>query len=86
MPLVRISPDQRPRLVDIRDNLIAPVAEAEREGWTGEAEGLKVSLAAANAKLAQVDRLIARRNTAVHLGMPTYRDVAGRTATVPEER
>ena len=33
----------------------ARIAEAEREGWAGEAEGLKVSLAAADAKLAQVD-------------------------------
>ena len=52
----------------------------EREGWLGEAEGLKVSLAAANAKLAQVDRLAARRTAAVGLGMPAFRDIAGRTA------
>ncbi|MCW2915404.1 MAG: hypothetical protein JWN52_3472, partial [Actinomycetia bacterium] len=84
--LLRISPDQRPRLVDIRDNLIARIAEAEREGWTGEAEGLKVSLAAANAKLAQVDGLIARCTAAVHMGMPAYRTVAGRTATIPSSR
>jgi integrase len=80
-PLLRVSPDQRPRLADIRDNLIARIDEARREGWTGEAEGLKVSLAAANAKLAQVDGLAARRNAAVSLGIPTFRDIAGRTAT-----
>ena len=79
-PLLRVSPDQRPRLVDIRDNLIARIDEARREGWLGEAEGLKVSLAAANAKLAQVDRLAARRTAAVGLGMPVFRDIAGRTA------
>jgi hypothetical protein len=67
--------------VDIRDNLVTRVDEAQREGWTGEAEGLKVSLAAANAKLAQLDGLIARRNAAVNLGMPTYRDIAGRAVT-----
>jgi hypothetical protein len=50
-------PTQRDRMVEIRDNLLARIAEAEREGWTGEAEGLKVSLAAANAKLAQADGL-----------------------------
>ncbi len=79
-PLLRVSPDQRPRLAGIRDNLIARIDEAGREGWIGEAEGLKVSLAAANAKLAQVDGLAARRTAAVSLGTPTFRDIAGRTA------
>jgi hypothetical protein len=50
------SPAQRPRIADIRDNLIARIAEAEREGWHGEAEGLKISLAGARDKLAQIDR------------------------------
>jgi hypothetical protein len=44
--LLRIDPAQRHRLEEIRGNLHARIAEAEREGWTGEAEGLKVSLAA----------------------------------------
>src|SRR6266581_2786954 len=79
-PLLRVSPDQRPRLIQIRDNLIVRIDEARREGWLGEAEGLKVSLAAANAKLAQADRLAARRAAAVGLGMPAFRDIAGRTA------
>src|ERR1700751_705973 len=46
-PLLRVDPSQRHRLIDIRDNLAARIAEAEREGWIGEAEGLRVSLAAA---------------------------------------
>ena len=83
-PLLRIDPGQRPRLQSIRDNLTARIAEAEREGWTGEAEGLKVSLAAADAKLTQVDGLISRRATAVHLGTPAYPDIARRTAASPE--
>lgn len=49
-------PDQRGRLVDIRDNLLDRIAEAEREGWLGEVEGLRVSLAGAEAKLAQIDQ------------------------------
>jgi hypothetical protein len=32
-------PAQRPRIAEIRDNLTARIAEAEREGWLGEAEG-----------------------------------------------
>jgi integrase len=82
-PLLRIEPAQRPRLVDIRDNLVARVEEALRERWIGEAEGLKVSLAAANAKLAQLDGLTARRNAAVSLGMPAFPAAAGRTITTP---
>ncbi|WP_232247373.1 hypothetical protein [Kitasatospora azatica] len=49
--LLRPDPDQRERVVSIRDNLIARIAEAEREGWLGEVEGLRVSLAGAEAHL-----------------------------------
>ena len=69
-PMLWPDPAQRPRLVEIRDNLIARIAEAEREGWLGEVEGLKVSLAGAEDKLAQTDRR-ARNHTAVDLGIPT---------------
>ena len=60
---------QRPRIAEIHDNLIARIAEAEREGWHGEAEGLKISLAGARDKLAQIDR---RSHPAAHVnvGMP----------------
>jgi hypothetical protein len=81
-PMLRIDPAQRHRLREIRDSLSARIAEAGREGWTGEAEGLKVSLAAADSKLAQVDSSITRRREAVSLGMPSFPDIAGRT-TVP---
>ena len=37
---------QRHRIAEIRDNLNARIAEAEREGWLGEIEGLKISLPA----------------------------------------
>ena len=47
------SPGQRHRIAEIRDNLIARIAEAEREGWLGEIEGLKISLAGADDKLTQ---------------------------------
>jgi integrase len=83
-PLLRVDPAQRPRLAGIRDNLIARIDEAQREGWIGEAEGLKVSLAAAKQKLAQLEDLSARRTT-IHLGMPGFPDVAGRTVTTPNK-
>jgi hypothetical protein len=51
-------PTQRRRLVDIRDNIFARIQEARREGWLGEIEGLEVSLAGAEHKLAQLDRQV----------------------------
>lgn len=39
--VLRPDPAQRERLVEIRDNLIAWIAEAEREGCLGEVEGLQ---------------------------------------------
>ena len=85
-PLLRIDPAQRHRLEEIRDNLLARIAEAEREGWAGEAEGLRVSLAAANNKLAQADTAAARRSEAVGLGIPAYRDIAAATLPAPGDR
>jgi hypothetical protein len=84
-PLLRPDPAQRPRLAGICDNLLARIDEAQHEGWLGEAEGLKVSLAAARHKLAQLDELARRRST-VHLGMPGFPDIAGRTVTIPGEQ
>ena len=85
-PLLRIDPAQRHRLEEIRDNLRARITEAEREGWTGEAEGLKVSLEAATSKIAQADATAARRAEAVSLGIPAYRDVAATTLTAEGPR
>jgi hypothetical protein len=62
-------PQQHSRLVEIRDNLTARIAEAKREGWLGEVEGLQVSLAGAQDKLAQLQR----RGTGTELGTPTVR-------------
>ena len=76
-PLLRPDPAQRTRLAEVHGNLLARIAEAEREGWLGEVEGLKVSLAGAQHKLAQLDELAARRTT-VHLGTPDLSHVVGR--------
>lgn len=78
--LLRPDPDQRHRIVQIRDNLLDHIAEAERERWLGEVEGLKVSLAGAVQKLAQLDERD-YRTTTVNLGIPTFRDIASRTVT-----
>ncbi|MEV0220309.1 hypothetical protein [Streptomyces sp. NPDC050704] len=74
-------PTQRERLTEIRNNLHGRIAEAEREGWLGEIDGLKVSFADAQNKLAQLDEQV-RRAATINLGIPTVREVAGRTASV----
>jgi len=78
-PLLRVDPAQQTRLAGIRDNLIARISEAEHEGWAGEAEGLKISLAAASNKLAQIELTSARRHQALHLGMPAFPGVTTQT-------
>ena len=70
-------PAQRDRIAEIRDNLTARITEAEREGWLGEVEGLKVSLAGAEDKLAQIDRRT-RTTAPVELGMPALTSNATR--------
>ncbi|MFD3563550.1 hypothetical protein ACFWVU_28345 [Streptomyces sp. NPDC058686] len=83
-PMLWPDPAQRDRLVEIRDSLLARIAEAEHEGWFGEVEGLQVSLAGAEDKLAQLDAEQTRRGTAVDLGMPTFAQIAIRTSDVEE--
>ena len=68
-PMLWPDPAQRERLVEIRDNLTARIAEAQREGWLGDVEGLQISLDGANHKLAQVERH-APHPAVVDLGVP----------------
>lgn len=83
-PLLRPGPDARPRLIQIRENLVERIDEAESHRWLGEAEGLKVSLAGARAKLAEMEQIAAQR-TVTSLGMPAFTQTAGRTNTTSEE-
>ena len=79
--LLRPSPGQRDRLEEIRANLHDRIAEAEREGWLGEVEGLKVSLAGAEDKLTQITASLQRKADAIQLGMPAFPDIAGRSSS-----
>ncbi|MEU8733208.1 site-specific integrase [Streptomyces tendae] len=76
--LLRPESSQRDRLIEIRDNLIDRIAEAQREGWLGEVEGLEISLAGAEDKLSQLDAAL--KPTVTHLGLPTFANIAGRTS------
>ncbi|WP_261562503.1 MULTISPECIES: site-specific integrase [Frankia] len=86
-PMLRPDPRQRPRLVEVRDNIQDRITEAEQQGWLGDIEGLTISLAAANTKLTDLDRLTSRQAT-VHLGMPDLHHLAARTIvrTAPENQ
>lgn len=83
--LLRPDPAQRPRPTGIRYNLIARIAEAEREGWLGEVEGLQVGLAGAQGSLDELDAEAARRPATVDLGMPTFADIVDRTTTSTDQ-
>jgi integrase len=72
-PMLRPDPAARDRLIEIIKNLADRIAEARINGWLGEVEGLQVSLTAARAKLATLDRTA--RNTTpgtADLGMPAF--------------
>jgi len=74
--MLRVSPQQRPRLAEIIRNLRERITEARMNGWLGEVQGLEVSLNAAKRKLASLDRSIERnrRTGPTDLGMPTIGD------------
>ncbi len=65
LPVHWPDPAQRHRLTEIRDNLTARIAEAEREAWAGEVEGLKISLAGAASRDSTVPAKALRTGTAV---------------------
>lgn len=72
--LLRPDPGQVDRLREIITNLQDRIVEAEQNTWLGEVEGLKISLAGAHDKLAQMQRPAATENAGnTDLGMPTTR-------------
>jgi hypothetical protein len=79
--MLRPDPAQRHRPIEIRDDLIARITEAEQEGWLGEIEGLQVSLASEEEKLPQLESERERQCKALDLGMPTFSQIATRTNT-----
>jgi hypothetical protein len=79
-PQLRPDPAQQPRLLEIRGNLQARIAEARREGWLGEIAGLEATLEAASQKLHAMDQITARHGV-TQLGMPAFRETVGRATT-----
>ncbi|MFI1401059.1 hypothetical protein [Streptomyces sp. NPDC020681] len=66
-------------MIEIRDNLVARIVEAEREGGLGE-----ISLAGAEEKLRQLDAETARASAVVHLGLPSFSRIAARSSEADE--
>jgi len=64
--MLRVSPTQRLRLIEIIRNLGDRITEARMNGWLGEVQGLEYSLAKGKEKLPSLDKAI--RNS---LGSPT---------------
>ncbi|WP_405754113.1 tyrosine-type recombinase/integrase [Streptomyces sp. NBC_00073] len=79
-PVLIVDPNERGRLFEIRDNLNDRIAEAEREGWLGEVEGLSVSRDAAEEKLAQLDERQKKKESPVFMGIPSFSEAAARTS------
>ncbi|MET7436400.1 tyrosine-type recombinase/integrase [Streptomyces sp. NPDC005496] len=75
-PVLIVDPNERGRLVEIRENLDARIAEAEHEGWLGEVEGLSVSRDAAEEKIAQLDARQEKKDSPVFLGVPSFSQIA----------
>ena len=84
--LLRIDPAQRPRLILIRDSLAARVTEATAQGWLGELEGLRVSLATVTEKLQSLDARTARQPAVTDLGMPAFTRSASASDAQPDSK
>ncbi|MFC4517258.1 MULTISPECIES: hypothetical protein [Streptomyces] len=74
-PMLRVSPRQRPRLIEIIRNPSERIEEARTNGWLGEVQGLQVSLTKAKKKLVSLDRALERgrstgQNGPTDFGMP----------------
>ncbi|MEV7466307.1 site-specific integrase [Streptomyces kronopolitis] len=76
-PVLQMDPRQRPRLIEIIQNLRERIREARANGWLGEVEGLQVSFDAAMVKLNSLKRSPTDgRPQLVDLGMPVFTDHA----------
>ncbi|MDQ0958327.1 hypothetical protein QFZ66_002205 [Streptomyces sp. B4I13] len=72
-----MDPRQKPRLIEIIQNLRERIREARANGWPGEVEGLQVSFDAAMAKLNSLKNIpTGGRPQLVDLGMPVFTDEA----------
>lgn len=77
-PLLRVGPDQLPRLQGIHANLVDRLTEAKEQGWLGEVAAIETTMAAAAQKLKAMHAAAMRRGS-IHLGVPDIRASTGRS-------
>ncbi|MGX4731434.1 hypothetical protein [Kitasatospora griseola] len=77
--MLRPDPGEGRRLIEIRDNPIDRIAEAQREGWLGDVKGMETSPEGAKDKLAQMDEQTAKAKQSIHLGIPAFDQITGRS-------
>lgn len=58
-PMLRMDPEQLPRLLQIEQDTERLLSEARANEWTGEASGLETTLLGIQDKKAQVERILA---------------------------
>ncbi|GAA2267225.1 site-specific integrase [Kitasatospora cystarginea] len=75
-PMLHVNPKMLGRLDELEDDLVARRARAETEGWTGEVEGLDLTLSFLRAKKEETKRWTKRPT--VDLGIPRPRSASGR--------
>jgi integrase len=86
-PVLQVDPRQKPRLIEIIQNLRERIREARANGWLGEVEGLQVSFDAAMAKLKSLKSIPTDgRPQLVDLGMPGRRRHPAPCRTAPDAR
>ncbi|MEU9993048.1 hypothetical protein AB0E10_41065 [Streptomyces sp. NPDC048045] len=74
-----MDPRQRPRLIEINQNLRERITEARANGWLGEVKGIQVSFDTAMAELNSLKRAPTDgRPQLVDLGMPVFTNDAPR--------
>lgn len=74
-PMISINPKMLPRLDEIEADLLARRARAEAEGWTGEIEGIDLTLAFLRQKREETRRLA--RIAPIDLGVPAVLPAGG---------
>jgi len=65
-PMLRVDPQQSPRLIQIEVNTVELLSEAQAQGWEAEVRGLEETLRHIQEKKAQVERLASVNSALEH--------------------
>jgi hypothetical protein len=82
-PVLHVDPKMLPRLVELERDLRDRRRRTEHEGWTGEIEGINLTLRLLAEKKAAAERAGRTRPVAALLGMPATRRAAASRDQTP---